>query len=517
MRIAISLVALAWLGLWALRLPEPLALDQSLFAFYGSWIGRGLTLYRDLWDSKPPGIFLAYAAADRVAGVAHAAWILDAAASLAASLLSARFAIALGASRAAALVAAGIAGFASSQPVFGGPMLAAQAESLMAPLLVAAALCAHARGRRAAFACGAIVGAAALLKWSALAWLPMVWILSPAGERRDARRALACTIGLALPLAAAAAALAARGALADAVAATVVYPRAYAAEIASRAPLVPALARGALRLGRGLPLVLVWAACAFVLRPRIATRPLVAWLALAGLTVVAQRQMAGYHIFALVPPLALLAGCGAVSWAHATARAWNGARHGAATSGVHLAILAAAVAAPAAIECAAWWRHYTPHVALRSQHIDTDTFLQRLGGPGPRWIESRTVAKAIRAASDSSAADDALLVWGLAPAIYAQAGLRPATAYAFHQTFYVEGAPLARRFGDTAARRSALVARFDRDPPRWVVIVHGDRSGLEPQDSAAELIAFPALATRLDAHYRSITRTPSFALLRRLD
>jgi len=516
MRIAISLVALGWIGLWALRLAEPLALDQSLFAFYGSWIGRGLTLYRDLWDSKPPGIFLAYAGADRVAGVAHSAWILDAVASLAAGLLSARFAIALGASRAAALVAASIAGFASSAPAFGGPMLAAQAESLMAPLLVAAALCAHAGGRRAAFACGAVVGAAALLKWSALAWLPMVWILSPASERRDARRALACASGLALPLAAAAAALAARGALADAITATVVYPRAYAAEIASRAPLAPALARGALRLARGLPLVLVWAACAFVLRPRIATRPLVAWLALAALTVVVQRQMAGYHLFALVPPLALLAGCGAVSWARATARAWNGARRGAATSGVHLAVLAAVVAAPAAIECAAWWRHYTPHVALRSQRIDTDTFLHRLGGPGPRWIESRTVATAIRAAHDPSA-KDALLVWGLAPAIYAQAGLRPATAYAFHQTFYVEGAPLARRFGDTAARRSALVARFDRDPPRWVVIVHGDRSGLEPQDSAAELIAFPALATRLDAHYRPITRTPSFALLRRLD
>jgi hypothetical protein len=185
---------------------------------------------------------------------------------------------------------------------------------------------------------------------------------------------------------------------------------------------------------------------------------------------------------------------------------------------------------PAALEGRLWARHYAPHVAHRTGRIDADALCVRLGGPGRRWLEARTVAGAIRDADRGEAAyagdrapfaagahRPALLVWGLAPAVYALSDCRPATRFAFHQTFYVEDAPLARRFPGVAARRADLVAAFEREPPRWVVIVHGDRSGLEPEDSAAELQRFPALAARLERGYRSRLRTPSYELRERVD
>src|SRR5262249_19543966 len=46
-RLLTTAAALAYGLLQWLRWPEPLALDQSLFALYGRWLGRGLVLYRD--------------------------------------------------------------------------------------------------------------------------------------------------------------------------------------------------------------------------------------------------------------------------------------------------------------------------------------------------------------------------------------------------------------------------------------------------------------------------------------
>ena len=59
---------LPWLGLLVLfistqfiRWPEPLGIDQSLFACFGLWLPQGDVPYLDLWDSKPPAIFYLYA------------------------------------------------------------------------------------------------------------------------------------------------------------------------------------------------------------------------------------------------------------------------------------------------------------------------------------------------------------------------------------------------------------------------------------------------------------------------
>lgn len=51
-------VKAAWAGI-------PLQTDSGIWAYIGWRLNNGATLYRDLWDNKPPGIFYAFALAER--------------------------------------------------------------------------------------------------------------------------------------------------------------------------------------------------------------------------------------------------------------------------------------------------------------------------------------------------------------------------------------------------------------------------------------------------------------------
>ena len=110
---------------------------------------------------------------------------------------------------------------------------------------------------------------------------------------------------------------------------------------------------------------------------------------------------------------------------------------------------------------------------------------------------------------------ETILVWGFAPAVYALAGLPPATPYAFHQTLLVDGSALSQRWPSASTRRAALLERLQGEPPRFAVVVNGDRSALEPRDSRAELADFPALAGWLTTHCMPVGSTRSYEALRR--
>jgi hypothetical protein len=494
--VALLPAGLAWGLLAWLRAGEPPGLDQSLFAYYGRGLARGLHLYRDLWDSKPPGIFALYALAVRGVGIEHAAFGLDVAAAAASVLLAAW--ILRGVGRVA--LGAGAFAFAvlPSAPVFGGPMLAGQAEPLMTPCLLAAMACTQ---RRALFAAGLLLGAAASMKLVALAWLPVGFVFA----RRESWRLLA---GMAIPLGAMTLGTALAGTLDDAVAAVLFYPRAYAAEIASRTPLAPLLERGAVRLGRGLPLVLFLGLVGSVTArsPGSMARTLLVWIGCAIAAIFLQRQMAGYHLYFLVPPLALTAAIGAQTMVRFLARIAPARR------AVAAALAAAAGTAALGVEAPLWTRHYRPHTQWRAGGLEMHGFLQELGGPGPAWLEAGAVTEPLRA---RARAGDRMLVWGLAPAVYARGDCLPFTRWVFHQTLLVVDSPLSRRWPDARARRAELLRAWDATPPRFAVIVRGDRSGLEPQQSQDELAGFEELARRLTGDYAPLHETKSYTLLER--
>ena len=59
------------LATFIIRLPaivEPIGPDQGVYATIGWGLQRGLALYRDLWEQKPPAIYLTYRAGFDVFG-----------------------------------------------------------------------------------------------------------------------------------------------------------------------------------------------------------------------------------------------------------------------------------------------------------------------------------------------------------------------------------------------------------------------------------------------------------------
>ena len=73
-------LAAAAAGAFILRIAsvaEPLGIDQSLWASAVRGMSRGQLLYRDVWEQRPPGIYLIYLAGFRVFGwtPATVAWL----------------------------------------------------------------------------------------------------------------------------------------------------------------------------------------------------------------------------------------------------------------------------------------------------------------------------------------------------------------------------------------------------------------------------------------------------------
>ena len=111
-------------------------------------------------------------------------------------------------------------------------------------------------------------------------------------------------------------------------------------------------------------------------------------------------------------------------------------------------------------------------------------------------------------------ARDGILVWALAPAIYALADRHPTTRWPFHKLLLTD-APLAHAVPGLAARRAAFLARLHVDPPAMIVVGVHDENPFEPQDSAASLVAFAELGRLVLRDYHEVTRTPHFVVLAR--
>ena len=72
---AVALFAALVVTVHVIRLPEPLGVDQGLFACFARWVPRGWLPYRDLYDSKPPLFLYWWACSAIIPGdVVRAAW-----------------------------------------------------------------------------------------------------------------------------------------------------------------------------------------------------------------------------------------------------------------------------------------------------------------------------------------------------------------------------------------------------------------------------------------------------------
>jgi hypothetical protein len=235
------------LATFIIRLPgivEPIGPDQGVYATIGWGLQRGLALYRDLWEQKPPAIYLTYRAAFDVVGDRMSAifWIDFLAAALTVAVildLGRRLAGLRFGAIAAAVVAFGT--LPAARYALGGFLERSVTETFVIPLAAVAmwtAVVAITRFRDGGFVgglflfCGGLcVGAAATYKQTALIYWPamIVWIWWVSDFRHAWRAALISAIGVIVVPAASFAWLWQRGVLEDAWIALVRYNVAYLA------------------------------------------------------------------------------------------------------------------------------------------------------------------------------------------------------------------------------------------------------------------------------------------------
>ncbi len=236
--IAVVIFCLTW------RLPTlgdpPWLNDEGVYANVGQAILRHEALYRQVWENKPPAIYLLYALAETVAGSAHVlvtARIFALVAALIAQI--AVFRLLRGhATYWSALLGAAIAGAAFDLPLLDGTTANAEIFLVAATTPAMAAIWRIvARVRKSAahkgdlvpiVATGAALGVAILFKLVAGADLvAALAILAIASPRRRWHLASALLTGAALPISAVSVWLATRGLFGDALYATVGYNESY--------------------------------------------------------------------------------------------------------------------------------------------------------------------------------------------------------------------------------------------------------------------------------------------------
>ena len=291
--------------------------DEQLYSLIGAQMGRGLLPYADLWDRKPPGLFLIYAAAHRLGGDGPLAYqVLALAACLVGGWQVWRLALHVTDRRTAALAAplypalmAIFDSYSGQSEIFLAPLTMAMAQALLAArgqeLRAARHLC------LIAMACG---GLALQVKYTVLGQclffgLCALWLLrdkgrSYAGLARDA--AAFAVLGL-IPTLLAAAWFAWAGALDDFIFANFL-------SVGQRAAMPVGWLLGE-QLIFAIPVIALamgGVACALAARRRGEEPASLWWLALAwlgaamaGLFIV--RTIYTYYFGALVPALILAA------------------------------------------------------------------------------------------------------------------------------------------------------------------------------------------------------------------
>ncbi|MEO7870507.1 MAG: hypothetical protein ABIS42_07855 [Candidatus Limnocylindria bacterium] len=441
MALIIVLILLAG-ALLAPGLPIGPSLDAAVFSHVGGRILDGVAPYVGAWDHKPPGIYLATAAAQALLGWLGpwtAEWLLSLAAT-----------VGLGAAVAAVLSRLQVAGWPRTLGAVGATILASHyllalggglTEPPATALVAWALVLSLATGRRSSArlaGIGALVGLAALfsvqLLPAGLVVLALAVFLRPAGTRP--RAATAMSLGFAAPLALVAAWLAVIGVLPAAFDAIVTYSAAYRASSGEYGPTLaaPVAAWTVLSsLFLVAPALLGAATLSRAAQPR---RRLVigslVWTGASLALVVVQGRFYAHYAIPLAVPLGLLAGLG-LERVRDTLRRAAGSR----MRTVLLLPLVATLAISAVTGIISTAMQIAP-VADRSARL-------------------QAVAERIE-----HLAGRTLLVWGNEPRLYDLSGRAPTTRYSYLYPLTTPGYSTLQMVEEVARHLAA-------DPPAVVV------------------------------------------------
>ena len=502
-----SLLVLGVVTVHVIRLPEPLGIDQGLFACFARWVPRGWLPYRDLFDSKPPLFLYWWGASSIVPGdVVRAAWWWEGL--WLAGTLAVAYALAARVwGRWEGLAAAGLVFLGLWSPAWGAFWSRAQAEEVLTlPMLVSAWLAWRAIDRaRLALWAGALVGLCGLIKIPsmaiALSW-GVTWLACLPARGAAGRMGLMLG-GAIVPWALALAWFAAHGATSSFVEGVFVYHRYNAAFIAP--PWSGVLGDFGAKMVTESPLLVVLAVVGVLRLIRRGSRQvhwIASWIVATMAAVVLQRQLAGYQYMLTVPALAVAGGYGLADIVRAVrapdARLIAGA-------GLLAVLLLTAR------EANAWWHAYSPDLDYQRGRLSRDVYLRAIQRGGFSMADEERAASWLH---DHTAPDDGLLVWGLSPGIYALSDRHPVTRFAFHKILMTD-APLSRMWPGLDERRVHFMEGLHRDPPAYILVGQGDANGFEPRDSYASMTRFRELRLMLRDEYAPDSPLGHFLVYRR--
>jgi hypothetical protein len=510
----------------------PYGRDQAVFADVARTILSGGMPYRDVWEIKPPGVYLLYAAITALLGPSMAVVrVVDLLLQAAAVLLLYQIGRPLVGRRGAALGALIYAALYLHR----GYWSTAQAESFAAlPTLLVLLLCRRARrghARVRLFLAGVLAGCVVLLKYPLV--LPCVlglvgypspcplpetergsmhglqkrlghgaFPLSVSGrgsgggvERNLLRLGVtpALLVGLAVPLIAAWAWLVMGGAWGAYLEIQREFVAPYARIAHGEASWGGRALSGAIAFGLKNSLACLFAVLGVIglLRRRPgAARVLLLWSALATAVVAVQGKYFGYHWVPLLLPLALLAGAGLAS---VPGRSFRVAL---------ILFLAWLIGVEGAT--------YRDGARVVTRALPYGEYLSRFGPPGEGDYSFLASTWAAGYARATTRRGEGLFVWGFEPGVYLLSERRPPTRFHFAVPLVSPWAPAAWRLElmrDLAARPPALIMVLRNDAIPWA-------SG-RADDSTEQLARFPELAGFLARHYRFERRIEDFALFRR--
>jgi len=506
-RIAVTLLAAAFVALSVVRSVEPFGMDQGCFACFARWVSRGWLPYRDVFDSKAPLFVYAWTLVAAIPGdIEHAAWWFEGA-WLAATLGAVYFVASRVWDRGVGIAAAALLFVGLWSPAWGGYWSRAQSEELLAiPMMLSAWLAWRALDRaRLAFWAGVLAGVAGCFKIPSMAIL-LAWVVTwiACVSLRDAMgRVARLAAGVALPWSLVFAWFAAHHATRDFVDAVFVYQSYHARYIA---PGWGQVFAGFSSTMLAQATVLVVAAGMGLLRlVRLRTREahwVGAWIFTTMVAIVLQRQLAPYHYLLAMPALAVAGGYGLTEIAR-NAIGTLKQPYLALAGPLGLVILGAR-------EAVSWWNAYSPDASYLAGSLSREDYLAAFR-PAEYALTEERAAQYLR---EHSSPADGVLVWGLSPGIYALSDRPPATRYVFHKLL-VTDAPVSRMWPGLDERRVRFMDRLRADPPLYVLVGRGDSNGFEPLDSYATMMRFHDLRLMLQNEYTQETNIGRFVVYRR--
>ncbi len=464
------------------------SLDAAVFNHVAGRMLDGVPLYLGAWDHKPPGIYLATAAARAILGWLGpwtAEWLLSVAATAGIGLAVAATLTRLGVTgRPRALAAGGAVALA-------GQYLLALGGGLSEPLaaaLVAVALVGVLRpaGRWQMAAIGILLGGALLVSPQVLPGVLVIAALGLLGAPVPSRvlSLSLMAIGAAVPIAGVAAWLAISGALSAAFDAVIGYTAAYRAAsgdygVTLGAPVASWTLLASLFLIAPAILGATSMPRAVGLRRRVGVASLV-WIAGSGLLVLLQGRFYAHYAIPLAVPLGILAGCGLARMQELLPRVRSWRR-------------AAVILAPAVVALA---------ISVVAGSVATAMQI------APLARESRQMAAVSAWIRSLPAGSGSMLVWGNQPHLYELAGREPTIRFSYLYSLTTPGysspALIAEVGSDLAAHPPSVIVDAGSDVPG----APGFLPLLIPRPVAREgrdLDLLDPLRTFIAAHYQLAT------------